>query len=213
MLSLKTNHSEESIIIVKEFSNEIHYNGEINQQSMSELINKLLEIENKIIKKTNLYKKKLAEEDFSNFFSIEPKPIKLYICSYGGYIREVFSAIDTITNLSLPVHTYIKGVAASAATLLSLAGEKRFITENSFMLIHELRTGTWGTFSQIKDSLENSTQLHNHIIQYYINNTRMKEDELHEQLKKDVYFSPEKCLEVGLIDEIIKTKNLKRKRE
>jgi len=32
-------------------------------------------------------------------------------------------------------------MAVSAASLISMACHKRFMTENSFMLIHEIRTG------------------------------------------------------------------------
>ena len=116
---------------------------------------------------------------------------------------QVFSAIDTIQGLKVPVHTICKGFVASAATLLSLAGKKRYITENSFMLIHELRMGAWGKFSYMTESIENSKQLMEHIKTYYVNRTKIDIDELEEQLKKDVTWNAETCLEKGLVDEII----------
>ena len=69
---------------------------------------------------------------------IEPKPITLYITSNGGYVYQVFSTIDTIRGMKIPVNTVCKGFVASAGTLLSLAGKKRLITESSYMLIHEI---------------------------------------------------------------------------
>jgi ATP-dependent protease ClpP protease subunit len=103
----------------------------------------------------------------------------------------------------VPVHTYVKGFAASAATLLSLAGKRRFITENSYMLIHELRSGSWGKYSQLKEAFDNSTVLNDHIKNYYIKNTKLTKEELDEQMKQDVIWTPEKCLEKGLVDEIL----------
>lgn len=200
---------EESFISVKESNGEIHFNGEVNHKSMSQLVDKLIDLENKIIKKCKSLKRKcIEEEDESNdsriIFKVEPRPIKLFITSNGGLLYQVFSAIDTIKNMIVPVHTYVKGFAASAATLLSLAGKRRFITENSYMLIHELRSGSWGKYSQLKDAFDNSTVLNDHIKNYYIKNTKLTKEELDEQMKQDVIWTPEKCLEKGLVDDILK---------
>ena len=197
-------------ICVKNSTNELHFNGEINQKSMMTLIDKMLELESKILKKCKNLKRKFCEEEEENddinvAFKIEPAPIKLYITSNGGHLYQVFSAIDTIKNMTIPVNTYIKGYAASAATLLSLAGKKKYITENSFMLIHELRGGTWGKYSQIKDAYDNSTVLNEHIKNYYIKYTKLTKEELDEQMKQDVIWTPEKCIEKGLVDEIVKS--------
>lgn len=81
----------------------------------------------------------------------EPKPQKIYINSIGGEIFAAIPLIDAIKNCTIPVHTYIEGIAASAASLIYMAGHKRFITKNSFMLIHELRTGVQGKYSEIMD--------------------------------------------------------------
>jgi ATP-dependent Clp protease protease subunit len=186
---------------------------------MSSLIEKLIKLEKKIIlKKKNLKRKfkKIKKDDkdtsdsdddkISDQFDIkiEPKPIKLYITSNGGYVYQVFSAIDTIQNLKVPVHTICKGFVASAGTLLSLAGKRRFITENSYMLIHELRAGSWGKFTHLSESFENSKQLMDHIKSYYLKRTKLTEEELETQLKKDISWNAEICLEKGLVDEIIK---------
>ena len=202
---------DDAFIISRDATNEIHFSGEINQKSISILIDRLLEMETKVINRCKKLKRKYKEDNNSDdenttsiSFRVEPNPIKLFITSNGGLLYQVFSAIDTIKNMMVPVHTYVKGFAASAATLLSLAGKRRFITENSYMLIHELRSGSWGKYSQLKDAYDNSTVLNDHIKNYYVKNTKLTKEELDEQLKQDVIWSPEKCLEKGLVDEILK---------
>ena len=215
-LESKTKNSmscvKDDFITVNQSCYEIHFNAEINHKSMSTLIDKLLVLEESILKKHKQAKRKLDEfekdDAYENFrFTVEVPIIKLYITSSGGLVYQVFSAIDTIQGLKVPVHTICKGFVASAATLLSLAGKKRYITENSFMLIHELRMGAWGKFSYMSESIENSKQLMDHIKSYYINRTNIDADELDEQLKKDVTWNAETCLEKGLVDEIITFEN------
>lgn len=204
----------EDNISVNESTNEIHFNASINSKSISTLITKLLHMEEQILKKTKTLKRKIDKleddkDDVSGIIkiSIDPQPIKLFITSHGGLVYQVFSAIDTIQGLKVPVHTYCQGIVASAGTLLSLAGKRRFITENSYMLIHEIRAGTWGKFTHMCESMENSKQLMDHIKEYYVKRTKLTAEELDEQLKKDVTWNAKTCLEKGLVDEIIEFKS------
>ena len=66
----------------------------------------------------------------------EPPPIEIHICSDGGDIFAANASIDKIINNKVPIYTYIEGVAASAASLISVCGHQRFISKNSCMLIH-----------------------------------------------------------------------------
>jgi ATP-dependent Clp protease protease subunit len=203
--------SSETIIDIKTELNEIHFNGPICEQSMSKLINNLLTMEIGILKKKKNLKRKIrtfekevTDDSITNLeIKINPKAIKLYITSGGGSVYQVFSAIDTIKQMKVPVYTICKGIVASAGTLLSLSGTRRFITKNSYMLIHELRTVSWGKFSFIKDNFENCTNLMEHIKDYYITNTKLTKEELDVQLVKDIIWNATICLEKGLVDEII----------
>lgn len=198
--------------------NSIHFNANINPKTISQLIEKLLELESNILKVQRRLNNKIKdikkegekaekeEDDFENQMEIiiRPKPITLYITSNGGWIYQVFSAIDTIADMRVPVNTVCKGFVASAGTLLSLAGKRRFITENTYMLIHELRTAAWGKYTHFSESFENSKQLMEHIKAFYLKRTKLTSEELDEQLKKDISWNAAMCLEKGLVDEIIK---------
>ena len=94
---------------------------------------------------------------------IEPKPIYLHINSFGGSVFSAFSVIDTIKNLRIPVVSIIEGAAASAATLISVACDYRIIYETSYMLIHQLSSGSWGKMSELEDEMENLKELMNAI--------------------------------------------------
>ena len=216
----KMHVDNQDTINIDEQTNSIYFNASINPKTMASLTEKLLTMEQKILRRLKTLKRKIDEakktdkdkdknaeyEDFEEQFEIkiEPKPINLYITSNGGLVYQVLGAIDTIRGMKVPVHTICKGFVASAGTLLSLAGKKRYITESSYMLIHELRAGHWGKFTHLAESLENSKQLMEHIKNWYLTRTKMSVEELDEQLKKDVSWNANMCLEKGLVDEIIK---------
>lgn len=133
---------------------------------------------------------------------IAPMPIYLHITTHGGCIHSAFSVVDCIGQLSLPVHTIADGFVASAGTLITLAGEKRFITENAYMLIHELRSGVWGKMSSIDEEYGNLKKMMNHITEYYIKKTSISKKSLEKLLTKDIIWDSKECIEKGLVDEV-----------
>jgi ATP-dependent Clp endopeptidase proteolytic subunit ClpP len=196
-------------LFISDRNNEIYFNGPINYVSMTNLLQELNKLQDKIIKESKVLKRKFADmtkdEDESKYciVKIKYKPIKLYISSHGGSVYEVLGAFDSIRNMTVPVHTICKGFVASAGTILSLAGTKRFITQNSYMLIHQLRSGMWGKYEELNDDFENCKTLMKHLKKIYVENTNLKDTELDDILKKDISWSAEICLEKGLIHEII----------
>lgn len=138
-----------------------------------------------------------------NDYSIPPPPIRLHITSYGGSVHAALSAIDCIEESKVPVHTIIDGYAASAATMISVCGAKRYIKKNASMLIHQLRAGTWGKMSDIEDEYINLQKTHELIKKIYISKTKLKKANIAKILKHDLDWDANECLANGLVDEIL----------
>jgi ATP-dependent Clp protease protease subunit len=133
--------------------------------------------------------------------SIEYNPIYLFIQSFGGYLLPTFSAIDTIINSPIPIYTVIDGYAASAGTLMSVVGKKRFIKPNSYMLIHQLTSSCGGKMNEIIDDFENCNLHMDHIKRIYADRTKIPEDEIDEILSHDKWWASETCISYGLVDD------------
>ena len=135
---------------------------------------------------------------------IDAIPIQLHIHSAGGDLFSGLAAIDTISTLKTPIHTYVQGSVASAATLMSVCGSKRYMYKNSLMLIHQISTSmVYGKYNEFLDEIENQNMLMDKIKNIYMEKTHLKEDQLEEMLQHDLWLSAEKCLELGLVDEIL----------
>jgi len=178
-------------------ANEYYLYNDINMKSIQGLL--------KFIKNAEKRWKSFLLQTYDLIENVEPKPLKIFINSNGGEFFAAIPIIDAIKNSKIPIHTYIEGIAASAASLISIVGHKRFITENSFMLIHELRGGVQGTYSNIKDEKENCDKLMNVIKNIYIKGTngKLKATVLDNIIKKDIILSAKECLKYGMVDEII----------
>ncbi len=132
-----------------------------------------------------------------------PPPIELHIQSTGGSFMASLAAIDAIKGSKVPVHSYIEGYAASAATLLSVVCAKRYAHSNSVMLIHQLSAGASGKMTAMGEEMENLSLFSSIIKSTYLEHTRISEADIDEILKHDIWFSANKCLRLGIIDEII----------
>lgn len=140
---------------------------------------------------------------------IVPKPIYLHICTTGGNLIAGFMAYDYIKNSNIPIYTVSEGHTVSAGTLMFMAGQKRFMTSTSFMLIHQLRLdGSGGTHAELEEEYENCLNMMKKMKDIYMLNLNtnvqhkkdlLSEKDLTEQLKKDHYWDYNTCLKKGLI--------------
>lgn len=132
-----------------------------------------------------------------------PSPIILHVASYGGSIFAGLAGLDAIKQSRVPIFTVVDGCCASAATFLTVAGTKRRIGQYSFMLIHQLSASTWGKYQELKDDQTNFDRLMKMIKDIYMAYTKVPPEKLDEILNHDLWFDANKCLEYGLVDEII----------
>tara|TARA_B100001287_G_scaffold271541_1_gene271976 strand:+ start:1921 stop:2616 length:696 start_codon:yes stop_codon:yes gene_type:complete len=175
---------------VQSQNNNIYFYGNLNAESAKSLKDTL----NELIMNGKM---------FATQFNSKAPDINLHIQSYGGSLLDTLYIVDIIKNSPVNINTYIDGYAASAATLISVVGKRRYITPNSIMLIHQLSTGTQGKYHEMEDDMKNNEMLMNLIKNIYYKNTKITQFELDEILKHDIWFDANKCLELGLVDEII----------
>ena len=169
----------------------IYYYEEVNPKSILELITSLRDAT-----QVSLDKQMTYELD-------SPPPIHLHIHSYGGDVYSGLAGVGHILNNKVPVYTYVEGGVASAGTLLSLAGKKRYIQEYGYMLIHQVSHWTHGTYENIKDEKQNLDSLMEQLYKFYLKNTKLKKKQLVKILKRDLWFNAEDCLKYGLVDGIV----------
>ena len=198
------NDEEESKIVVNRKKNLIYFNAPIEEKYTLELIDYLNELEQAEIDRVHQFvhdMKKINNIvlDESSYIN----PIQLEINSYGGLIHEAFAVADTIKNLKIPVYTVCKGFVASSATIISLSGTRRYITKNCYFLIHQLSDEYNGNYTFLKHSFENSKQVMNHIVDYYVEHSNLDRETILKLIHDDIHWNAAKTLEYGFVDEII----------
>lgn len=170
--------------------NNVYFYGDLTSESCEKLKNTLLELD---------FNGKLFKLEYGT----TPPPINLHIQSTGGSLLDSLYLVDLVQTLDSPVNTYVDGYAASAASLISVVGEKRFMTKNSLILIHQLSSGSQGKYEEMDDNMKNLDKLMTKVKNIYSSHTNIPIETLEEILKHDIWLDADTCKKYGLIDEII----------
>jgi len=186
----KSREKDEDNLDVEHEDGHIYYYTEVNKASILDL--------NRAIRVSEAEMLHTAQ-----ILEIPTPEIKLHINSPGGSLFDGLAAVDYVRKSKAPVHSIIEGMAASAATLISVMAHKRSINKHSYMLIHQLSSGAIGKFEELMDDMENNKALMKAIKQIYLERTKIPENLLKDILKKDIYFDAKQCLKYGLVDNII----------
>ena len=172
---------------VKTIENEIYFYEDVCNESILELTDQFKTLEKKLLK---------LSVDLEGYVPT----IKIFINSNGGDVYAGLAGMDMLRNSKIHVQTIATGCCASAATFLLLGGDLRKMTKNSKILIHQLSTGFWGKFEELKDEMKTSEKLMENIKNNYKLNTKIPEKKLNKLMTRDIYMNIEECIKFKIVD-------------
>ncbi|MFK3035667.1 Clp protease ClpP, partial [Salmonella enterica subsp. enterica serovar Weltevreden] len=97
---------------------------------------------------------------------------------------------------------YIDGIAASAATIIAMAGDKIIIPANAMMMIHNPWTFDAGDSEELRSIAEMMDKVRNSILASYREKTGLSDEKLIELMDAETWFSADEAVELGFADEV-----------
>lgn len=134
----------------------------------------------------------------------ESEELRVIINSPGGDVQagqEIYSILKDIKN---PVTINVQSMAASAASMIAMAGDTVKMSPVALLMIHNASTCTSGDYRDMQHTADVLQTVNAAIMQAYIAKTGKTEDELREMMDKETWLTANQCLENGFVDEIIK---------
>ena len=132
------------------------------------------------------------------------KDIFMYINSPGGVVSSGLAMYDTMQYIKPDISTVCIGQAASAGSLLLMAGTagKRISLPNSKIMIHQPSAGFQGQATDIeihaKDILDTKKTLND----LYVKHTGQSLEVIQNSMERDNFMTAQQAVEFGLIDKI-----------
>ena len=138
--------------------------------------------------------------------SEDPKQdIFFYINSPGGIVTAGLAMYDTMQYIRPDINTVCVGQAASAGSLLLMAGApgKRYALPNSKIMIHQPSGGYHGQVSDIQIHAEDILETRHRLNALYSKHTGQDIETVEKAMERDNFMTPEKAKNFGLIDAVI----------
>jgi len=134
------------------------------------------------------------------------KDINMYINSPGGQVYAGLAIYDTMQFIKPDVATTCVGVAMSMGSLLLTGGAagKRFALPNSRILIHQPSGGFEGKQADIEVHAREILDLRKRTDEIYAEHSGQTVEQVHEDMERDRYMTPDQAVEYGLIDRVLK---------
>ena len=133
------------------------------------------------------------------------KSINLYINSVGGDVGCGYAIIDTMNGIKAPITTIITGEACSMAGLISIAGDRRAMTVNSYWMGHDLSGGIGGDYTtKVLDRAEYLKRYQKQLEEFIKEHTNLTDKEIVKGRHGELWLDAYECLKKGIIDILIK---------
>ena len=133
------------------------------------------------------------------------KEIHMYINSPGGVVTAGMAIYDTMQYIRPPIQTFCVGQAASAASLLLMAGKKgeRFALPNSRVLVHQPSASYYGQAADVARHAQEVIKLKHRLNEIYAKHTGRTLAEIEKALDRDTYMTADEAKTFGLIDQVM----------
>jgi ATP-dependent Clp protease protease subunit len=133
------------------------------------------------------------------------KDISFYINSPGGHVTAGLAMYDTMQYIKPDVSTVCIGQAASAGSLLLMAGakDKRFSLPNSKIMVHQPSGGFQGQATDIEIHAREILAVRKRLNELYVQHTGQAFETIEDAMERDRFMTPEEAKEFGLIDEVV----------
>lgn len=132
--------------------------------------------------------------------------LNVRINSPGGSMLHMDGIIALLQSTAMEVHTYVDGMAASAAADIFLAAKKenRHIARNGKVMIHAPLTGIFGNAKALRTAAEMLDKFEEASISQMASDTGMTEDEVRQKYYdgEDHWLTAKDALDMGLVSSI-----------
>jgi ATP-dependent Clp protease, protease subunit len=141
------------------------------------------------------------------------KEVYIHLCSPGGDPSVALAIYDRMKLSPCEIVVYATGLVASAASLILIAGDYRFMSESAWVMIHEETPHHSETKNKSVSDLEKISghyrKMENQWNDLFVKNTKLTFEKSQELHKNETYLSAKECLEYGIVQEVICRSSIK----
>lgn len=137
----------------------------------------------------------------------EATSFEVYINSEGGVVDTGFDILNFLRSLGVPITTIGKGMVASIATVIFMAGQKRIVTPGTQFMIHLPMGGiSFATAEEMEEHSKHMRAVENHVISFYTKELGLNKEAISPLLKNETWLNEKQLLDLGFITPVTEMK-------
>ena len=129
--------------------------------------------------------------------------ITVWINSPGGDCVAAAQIYNMLSNYKGKVTVKIDGIAASAASVIAMAGDTVLVSPVSMLMIHNPATIAWGDHAEMQKAMDMLSEVKESIINAYVLKTGLSRPKLSHLMDAETWMDANKAVELGFADEIM----------
>ncbi|MCX4325286.1 MAG: Clp protease ClpP [Lachnospiraceae bacterium] len=129
--------------------------------------------------------------------------ITVWINSPGGDCVAAAQIYNMLSNYKGKVTVKIDGIAASAASVIAMAGDTVLVSPVSMLMIHNPATIAWGDHAEMQKAIDMLSEVKESIINAYVLKTGLSRPKLSHLMDAETWMDANKAVELGFADGIM----------
>ncbi len=143
-----------------------------------------------------------AKQFITDLRAIDAESIQLSINSPGGSVFDAIAIYNALRQHPANINVKVMGVAASAASIIAMAGDKIVMPENTFIMIHNPLNFAYGNADDLRDMADVLDKVAASLIATYVARTGNSEADIKDMLDAETWLNAEEAVAKGFADEL-----------
>lgn len=130
-------------------------------------------------------------------------PVTIWLSSPGGDCVAASQIYTMLMDYKGDVTVKIDGIAASAASVIAMAGTKVLMAPTAMMMVHNPATMAFGDHNDMKKAIELLDEVKESIINAYELKTGLPRKDISKLMENETWMNAQKAIELGFCDAML----------
>lgn len=142
-------------------------------------------------------------DDFISGLRGSSDDIEVWINSPGGDVVLASQIYTALKERSGKVTVKIDGIAASAASVIAMAGDEVLMSPTSSIMIHDPATVAGGNLKEMQSAMNVLEEVKENIINAYVLKTKLSRNEISEMMERETWLGANLAVKKGFADGVL----------
>ena len=157
------------------------------------------------------YGDEVTPQLFKDELNAESGDITVWINSPGGDVFAAAQIYNMLRDYKGHVTVKIDGLAASAASVIAVAGDTVLVSPVAMMMIHNPATIAMGNTKDMEAAIAMLNEVKESILNAYVDKTGLSRNKLSKMMDDETWFNAKKAVELGFADKVLFDKEEEKK--